>query len=442
MKKNIIMTAIVAAASIAMAQELSQPQDISAADAERANADLKVSVKAARDTLKAAFAEFAKEAGVSYGVATGDGRFYSKGQAYVNADYSSPQFIKSRSLAYERAYLDAISRFMIDFYGYETTQKLSSLYEDRSEGAEEAPAPTAKSIGEKVAMLTDAQLNSALAAAGVPPDKYSAASIVERRKLFQSTLANETMNKALHASSGCIPVKTFEAVGDDGRYAIGVIVRYDRTSKELAKCFKLKVRPAIFKSEGLSVEEALPPEEEMTSNFGVRLYFDETGTPSLLSFGQWGCSYTGKSAARAEREEDHAINQARLLADSSLTTFINSFADVAETGNVSESIYEGVNFTDDNNVVPEEFSRVVDVYRKSISVKGSDTMKGRSTVYDSILEHPNGQKVAVVVRRWSFGMVDAVDALDKPLSPDKPESKGSGAKKEGGVLRKGRTYDF
>ena len=180
----------------------------------------------------------------------------------------------------------------------------------------------------------------------------------------------------------------------------------------------------------------------MTSNFGVRLYYDESGTPSLLSFGQWGSSYTGKSAAMAERAEDQALNQARMLADSGLTAFINSFMDAAESGSAGESISEGIVFTDDGNATPESVANVADVYVKKIRQSGSDTMKGRSTVYDEILTHPNGHKVAVVVRRWSFATVDAVDAIDAVKPPEKTEAEKPAAHKEGAGVRKGRTYDF
>ena len=182
--------------------------------------------------------------------------------------------------------------------------------------------------------------------------------------------------------------------------------------------------------------------EEMTSNFGVRLYFDETGTPALLSFGQWGSSYTGKSAAMVERAEEQALNQARLLADSSLTAFINSFMEAAESGDVGENISEGIVFTDDGNATPESVANVADVYLKKIKMTGADTMKGRSTAYDEVLTHPNGHKVAVVVRRWSFGTVDAVNAIDTPPAPEKPKADKPAANKEGAGVRKGRTYDF
>ena len=438
---NTVPALAFAFAAIAVPAVLVAQEAVSAETARAAAAEAKVSVKG-KDLLKDAFKAFADEIGISYGKATPDGRFYSKGQSAVDADIASPQFVKSRSMAYERAYLDAVARFMIDCYGRETTARVAEFYGNQSSDAEDAPVAEAKGLMAKIGLLAEAKVDKALAEEGVPSEKYANASIVEKRTLLRDAIAIETANKALHQSSGCIPVKTFEARGDDGRYYIGVVVRYDRTSKTLAECFRRKVRPALVREGGLSVKQALPPEDEIVSNFGVRLYFDETGTPALLSFGQFGSSYTGKSERMAERAEEQAMRQARMLADSGLTAFINSFVDASESSTVSEEIADSRIFTDDGNATPEEASKVLDIYRKKTRQTGTDTMKGRSTVFEDVVTHPNGHKVAVVVRRWGFDTLDAVSAIDAP--PPRPSAKPAApaAVREGSGVRKGATFDF
>ena len=164
--------------------------------------------------------------------------------------------------------------------------------------------------------------------------------------------------------------------------------------------------------------------------------------PAAAVFGQFGSSYTGKSARMAERADDQALRQARMLADSGLTAFINSFVDASESSTVSEEITDSRIFTDDGSATPEEATRMLDIYRRSIKQTGTDTMKGRSTVFEKIVQHPNGHKVAVVVRSWRFGTLDAVSAIDAP--PPKPSAKPAAPTipREGAGVRKGRTYDF
>ena len=427
--------------ALLVAQEQAEQVSVPKETVDAVASEAKASVKG-KDLLKDVFRAFADEIGITYGTATPDGRFYSKGQSAVDADVASPQFVKSRSMAYERAYLDAVARFMIDCYGRETTARVAEFYGNQSSDAEDAPVAKANGILAKIGLLAEAKVDKALAEEGVSPDKYANASIVEKRTLLRDAIAIETANKALHQSSGCIPVKTFEARGDDGRYYIGVVVRYDRSSKTLAECFRRKVRPALVRDGGLTVKQVLPPEDEIVNNFGVRLYFDETGTPALLSFGQFGSSYTGKSERMAERAEEQAMRQARMLADSGLTAFINSFVDASESSTVSEEITDSRIFTDDGNATPEEASRVLDIYRKTTKQTGIDTMKGRSTVFEEIVTHPNGHKVAVVVRRWGFDTLDAVSAIDAP--PPKPSVKPAApaATREGSGVRTGATFDF
>ena len=436
---SLTLVALVAPASLVAqepAEQVSVPKDTVEAVASEAKASVK-----GKDLLKDAFRAFADEIGITYGTATPDGRFYSKGQSVVDADVASPQFVKSRSMAYERAYLDAVARFMVDCYGRETTARVSEFYGNQSSDAEDAPVAKANGLMAKIGLLAEAKVDKALAEEGVPSEKYAKASIVEKRTLLRDAIAIETANKALHQSSGCIPVKTFEARGDDGRYYIGVVVRYDRASKTLAECFRRKVRPALVREGGLTVKQVLPPEDEIVNNFGVRLYFDETGTPALLSFGQFGSSYTGKSERMAERAEEQALRQARMLADSGLTAFINSFVDASESSTVSEEITDSRIFTDDGNATPEEASRVLDIYRRTTKQTGTDTMKGRSTVFEEIVTHPNGHKVAVVVRRWGFDTLDAVSAIDAPPRPSAKPTAPS-AVREGSGVRKGATFDF
>ena len=437
---SLTLAALVAPALL-VAQEQAEQVSVPKETVEAVASEAKASVKG-KNLLKDAFKAFADEIGITYGTATPDGRFYSKGQSAVDADVASPQFVKSRSMAYERAYLDAVARFMIDCYGRETTARVAEFYGNQSSDAEDAPVAKANGLMAKIGLLAEAKVDKALAEEGVPSEKYAKASIVEKRTLLRDAIAIETANKALHQSSGCIPVKTFEARGDDGRYYIGVVVRYDRASKTLAECFRRKVRPALVREGGLTVKQVLPPEDEIVNNFGVRLYFDETGTPALLSFGQFGSSYTGKSERMAERAEEQAMRQARMLADSGLTAFINSFVDASESSTVSEDITDSRIFTDDGNATPEEASKVLDIYRKTTKQTGTDTMKGRSTVFEEIVTHPNGHKVAVVVRRWGFDTLDAVSAIDAP--PPKPSAKPTApaAVREGSGVRKGATFDF
>jgi hypothetical protein len=181
----------------------------------------------------------------------------------------------------------------------------------------------------------------------------------------------------------------------------------------------------------------------MLTQFGVRLYFDETGMPSLLSFAQFGSSETSTDPRRQQRAMDHAMHQAENLANMQLTTFINTSISVTEASEISETETEDITFGEDDNGVMKSAVEYIDRICKNSKVTGSDTMAGRSTVYKRTLQHPSGHKVAVVVRRWSFGQLDMVRAIIDGKRPEQPKPPAKPAvKPEDSGVRKGRTYDF
>lgn len=378
-----------------------------------ANKDITVEVPA-KDRLEDAFAAYAEKRGFSYGDKTAKGSIYYKGKAAVDQNVVSENFIKSRAFAYERAYLDAVSAYVMDFFGHEIATTAQDYFGNNSSNAEEPPKLSTADMKKKIELLADAKLDAALEQAGVDPAKYKGSPVIEKRTLLSDSIVKTTLNKALHGSSGCLPVKTFESRGTDGRYYIGVVVRVGADCTALAQSFKSQRRPALSREGGLTVKEALPKTtDDIVQTFGVRLYFDETGTPSLLSFGQFGSSYKGKSARMADRAELQAQKQAKALADSALTMFINSFTSTSDETTLSEANEVNRIFRADGSVEPEELANIIDIYRKNVKQTGSDTLKGRTTVYERFVKHPHsGERVAVCVRRWSFGQVDAVNEVN------------------------------
>jgi len=429
------------AAAPAAAPVAATPAAASPAAAVEANKDITVEVPA-KDRLEDALAAYAEKRGFTYGEKTAKGSIYYKGVAAVDQNVASATFIKSRSFAYEQAYLEALSAYVMDFFGREVATTGQELFGNQSSNAEEAPKLSPADMQKKIELLADAKLDAALAEAGVDPSKYQGSPVIEKRTLLKDSIVKTVLNRALHTSSGCLPVKTFESRGTDGRYYIGVVVRVGADCTALAQAFKTKQRPALCKEGGLAVKDALPKTpEDMVQTFGVRLYFDETGTPSLLSFGQFGSSYKGKSARMADRAEQQAQKQAKALADSALTMFINSFTDAADESALSQDVQANRIFRADGSAEPEEVSTIIDIYRKNIKQTGSDTLKGRTTVYERVIKHPHsGERVAICVRRWSFGQVDAVNEVITGRPPaDQPVNKP--VKHDQGISES-PTYDF
>ena len=413
------------------------------------NDDIKAYVeeKSSAMLLEEAFDAFAKARGIAaYGIPNAKGVVYVTGQANVAVNVNSPNFVKGRAMAYEKALRNATSKRVMDIFGEESFSEISKFFNDQSSDRLDPPKdfPAAKSaIVSKIQGITEAALDEGLRKLGKNPDDYGH-DIEKKRKLFQDEIFSKTINRAVGKCSGYLPVQTFETRSADGNYSIGVVLRYDPDTEEIARSLYKKRLPLVRRTTGLSIQEALPTNEEMLNQFGVRLFFDEKGQPALLSFGCWGSSYTGKDAKRQERAMEHAFRQAEAMANSQITKFINSKISMEERAERSENSYEGVSFDSMDNATEESFVKYVDRIMSDISVEGSDKMIGRSTVKKVTLTHPSGHKIAYVVRLWSF---DTLEANQRAISGKRPaeqkqEKPAAPVKKEDSGIRQGRVYDF
>lgn len=388
---------------------------------------------------------YCKEVGITIGEVTPKDAIYLKGVERVNERAMSPNFVRSRTMAYEKAYQKAVASYVMDKFGVEAVDQFNTYFRDESSDRLRPVSGDAKTtmerIAEKTQQLAEAKLDEGLRAMGVAPE----GSLAQKRKLAEDSIIKKSIRNAVGSSAGLLPVQTFEGWNEAGQYAVGVVIRGGAETETIADCLRVKARPALVRPEaGIDVNTAMPSDEELISQFGVRLFFDKRGVPALLSFAQWGSSYTGTDPDMAEDAMDHAMVQAEALANEQLTTFINSTITVKESSDKGEVKANEVSF--DVNGVPTEQKTMefIDRAMKSSVIHGNDTMRGRSTVAKKVLVHPaNGHKLAICVRMWSFDQYDAMTRIiEKPKArpEEQPPSPVSNPGPSG--KRRGRSYDF
>ncbi len=425
-------------AAIASAEAAKVQSDAAAEVNKAVSTHVKVSAKSlVADEIKA----YCEEVGITIGEVTPKDAIYLKGVERVNERAMSPNFVRSRTMAYEKAYHKAVASYVMDKFGAESIEQFNTYFRDESSDRLQ-PAADAKStverIAEKTQQLAEAKLDEGLRALGVTPE----GSLAQKRKLAEDTIVRNSMRNAVGSSAGLLPVQTFEGWNEAGQYAVGVVIRGGVETETIAECLRAKKRPALVRPEaGISVKEAMPSDEELVSQFGVRLFFDRNGAPALLSFAQWGSAYTGTDADAAEDALDHAMVQAEALANEQLTAFINSSIAVKESSEKGETKASDALF--DANGVPSEQKTMafVDRAMKESAIRGTDTLRGRSTVAKKVVVHPaNGHKLAVCVRMWSFGQYDAMTRIvEKPKAPPSAVQPPAGGTPG---TRRGRSYDF
>ena len=420
--------------------------EISTEDVISLNADIKATQPVtAANLLRDEFEAFRKERGIeSFGTPNTKGTVYFTGEASVSVNVNNADFIKSRSMAYHKAYQDAVAQLIMDRVGKEMTKTIREESGDDSSNAEEPPANLNEAqsvLRKKINALGEAIIDKQLEKHGVDPKEYADKGVAAKKELYRNSILKSSMRKAFGHAAGCLVVQTFEAKADDGNYAIGVVLRSDEVCNNVARSISKKQRPTLARSSGLSVKDALPTDEEMLSSFGVRLFFDENGEPALLSFGQWGSNVKkGANTRMIDRAERNALIQAERLANSQLTDFINSTIRVDESSTVGEEEVSQMVFLKDGTAKREDFVNIIDKWSKKSVTVGFDSMIGRSTVYRKVLTHPTNHRVAVVVRCWSFGKLDAEKNV---LEEKKKTSTNTPAiKQEKHGVRRGKVYDF
>lgn len=438
MKKLTLTAALLSAFAIsAQAQEETTPEQFQS-DAASHNEAL-APVKTNREKIEDEFDAFAKAKGITYGTPDMNGAVYFRKYTRVEANVDNPRFIQSRALAYEKAYQDALTEYVMDQFGRHMIESQREYVSDDSDYQMDKPVPkdAQNRIWKKTVALAEAKLNAALQREGVDPALYAGKPEAEKRVLFRDAILKKSIKRASGSTAGIVPVQTFEARDPKGNYAVGVILRAGPSVKEIAAALKRKQLPAsmLLRSGGKSVQDVLPDGEAMVNDFGVRLFFNEKGLPSLISFGQFGVGYTGSNERELERKTDAALGQAQALADSAITAFINSSISALEENIGGESAEKIRHMAEIGDFTETDVTKVVARIVNTSSLKGEDTMKGRGTVYNKVLKHPSGHLVAVVVRQWNYDLAGVKTEAPKPAdaAPAKPKDDG---------VKVGTDFDF
>ena len=216
------------------------------------------------ELIQQGFDDFAKARGINFGSVTPQGVYYTTSYAVVNGNLNSPNFINSRSMAYERAYLNAVSDHICRYYGIQSSKLINEYFSDESSDRLQNPliseSPVTR-IGKKLAVLLERQIDNALQELNVDPSLYTEKPLEAKRTLLQDAITRQTMTTAFGSAAGLLPVQTLEARLADGSFAVGIILRYDPALCGVAQSLAAKQLPMLAATGGITPEEALPSEE-------------------------------------------------------------------------------------------------------------------------------------------------------------------------------------
>lgn len=384
------------------------------------------SSKQTRDAIN----QFAEQQGIEFGVENKKGQIFYQATETVAVDETNQQWAKWRVVAYKKATMKIKQEFMESIYGKICGSTLQEYFNDESDDRLDFPEfndPRAFSrygeIWAKLIALTGIRLDRALQELGIDPAQYAAAPPEMRKNLFKNNLIERSVTRAAGQLGGLIPIKTFEGFDTKGNYTIGVIAMYYEKVKQLAFDITKKQAPLLSKKSGNPVQSYIPQENKQLSEaFGVRLVFDETGAPVIISYGQWSYVYKGIDQKRLDRSYEFAESKAKTESQKQIAQFLNSSAFYKKVEEVKALDEEDAIMDRDGNIRQENLTTMIDKLQSSMKVRFNSDLRGMKPIKRWSYKHPNGHEIVGVVTVWTQKNAENVDKIRNWKSSEHPQA--------------------
>jgi len=400
------------------------------------------------EQVEIAIEDYFERKGVTEGVIGKGGKVYYQAVVRVSVKPASPAWAKSRQIAFEKALLKAQASYIFDNFGRNVLESEQKIESDNSSNAREFKDKKVSktqigSLYDKVVALGQAKLDALLEEAGVDPSEYSATPKAERKQLYLNSYIKTSLQRAMGASSGLLPVQTFEGTDGNGNHSVGVAMMRSDKLQQLASDMSQQREPFMTAKKGKPLSAYIDhPAELLANQFGVRVMFNEEGRPQVLSYGQWGYGYKGKSDSQRDRERSHAAEMADTVAVDALTTFMNSRISFSKESTTGEAISDVLTKQGDE-ITEEDVIVTIDKMNKNIKQTASAKLAGTRTVKRWKYKHPYGHEIVGRVKIWSMDGVEQAKSIAsfKPAKQKRKANPEDATQPERSGVRSGLSFD-
>lgn len=367
----------------------------------------------------------------------------SRGYDFFAGTYEVPlktsrrQWSKVRSASYSGAFVDAVAKYA-SFIGDEILSEIESeFYEDDIQASDvkyeedKALNSFAERILAKGMALTEHQLTQKLSEVGMTDDEIQRLEPVQMLPTLVDAYMSEVITGALERTAGLVPVVTFEEIDENGSSAIGVVTLVDVRMMRLAEDILADMPiPPNPERAGRPIRERIASYEgaELTKEFGIRVWWDEQGYPTVVAFGQAGATSSSRAAAIKAR------NNAR----QHLANFINSSTNVLNRTTTRNIVERGYKVGRDGSRERYDSEIMRDIVNATIKVEAEVKIEGVKTIKAWSAPHPivEGHEIAGEVIAWSprtQSIARVIAGKEETLAPEidsqdqSQESRGSGS---------------
>ena len=343
------------------------------------------------------------------------------GTSFVALGTDDKRWPKARSMAYQQAFINAMGEYVSETGARFRNELIRRRFQQDLDESELTfnPGDTSSSqferVIDKLAILGERKLDQSLTESGMSEEEIARLTPAQKKTSLSARITREATVNALGSAAGLVPIKTFEAMDDEGNSAIGVVAASSGRMRRLAK------QVAQGKSITTDSDRARLPivdqlaemsDEDLVDQFGVRVYWDEQGYPTLVSFGQWGFSNEGLNKRKRARRREFAGQQAESDARAHLVTFIKASTRFTEISTVGMGSEEGHQVLPDNTVEDFDIVSIVDELVKKAQVTSQVKLTGIVTLRPWSARHPDldNQEIAGAIVSWSPAREKAIRA--------------------------------
>ena len=377
----------------------------------------------------------------------------------VNKGPESPQWGKSRLMAFEKAFVECKNEYIMTQY-----QTIKAENESASATAASDVVPDFKEedIGDpnkmaelldKMIGVADGKLDQMLDELGVDKEQFKRTPKAQRHVLLGESIKKKTFVEAIGEVSGLIVLQTFEGFNSKKDHIIGVVCIATPNLKQFAYDIlhaRGQLQPG--KKTGTDLYQKFSQDDtKLIDEFGVRKMKDEEGYPVLISFGQWAVSKKTDDSKLMRKYRKAAKKLAASLAKNQVAMYLAGHSIYQSPSRVGE-VYEEAYKVDETNYKEKDMvNDILDGIKENSKENAQVGLSGLTELYDWRTKYPKpegsafeyGQEIVGVILKWSpRGEQDARKLKDwkpaksgeEPVEEKKTDSTGASGSRAGEKL--------
>jgi hypothetical protein len=352
-----------------------------------------------------------------------DGKIILYASQGVSLKPTDQQYGDAITNAFDKAMMKLQEKYLIIRFGQLSTDKIRSTFIDQSTHAKDIELPKIYSSGymskiqsliEKSLNLTDKKLDRKLMEMGVNPNELSTLTPTQKKDLFRNKFMKTVIKQASGDISGLFPIQTTLIRDSKGRTVIGVVAIASHKTIQIAKDIRLQ-RKSLVKGGGRSVAELLPNDtKDYMGTLGIRLFYDTTGHPGIISYGI--SSYypnTGDDYINEELKAE-AKDNATSNADAQLAEVINGSMNARQKRVSGEEIKKYVErkMKFDSDTIEKTVKNIIKITNKYAKSSAHTTLKGISTVKTWRYTTKDGVRFVGTVRVWKYSTLKNINSFN------------------------------